>query len=187
MRNLSIFMFLAGVILSVVPWGVSHAQDAAVPAAAPTAAPEIAGPPVPLELIGTSVNPTEIGPIVFTYWERTAIYDARRARGLVRTPTDEELMKDLRTAAPLEKVKPPPEQREIRLNGIVYVHAGDWTIWLNEQRVTPHAIPKEIMDLKVNREYVEMKWYDEYSNRIYPLRLRPHERFNMDTRIFLPG
>lgn len=133
-------------------------------------------------------NPEEYTSMVFTHWEHVAIKDARRQRGAVRAPTDAELMRDLKTREdPVEKVKPPPEKREIRLSGIVYKGGKDWTIWLNEQRVTPDAIPEEVMDLKVYKTYIEFKWFDDYTNKIFPIRLRPHQRFNIDTRIFLPG
>ena len=69
----------------------------------------------------------------------------------------------------------------------MYSQADNWVVWLNGQRVTPEAIPKEIMDIKVRKDYVELKWYDSFSNLIYPVRLQPHQRFNLDSRIFLPG
>ena len=122
----------------------------------------------------------KIQSLFFTYWQSRAIDDAKKSKGqgLVRPPTPEELG---------EEVKPEPGEREIRLGGIVYTDEGDWTIWLNEQRVTPKAIPKEVLDLKVYKEYIEIKWIDEYTNQIFPLRLRAHQRFNIDSRIFLPG
>lgn len=125
--------------------------------------------------------------LLFTYWEQVAIEDARRSRGLNRAPTDAELMRDLQTDDDGERVKPPPEARNIALSGIAYKASKNWTIWLNGKRVTPDAIPEEALDLKVFKEYIEIKWYDEYTNRIIPIRLRPHQRFNIDTRIFLPG
>lgn len=132
------------------------------------------------------VDPNAIGPIVFTYWERAAIQDARKARGLVRPPTEAELMRDL-GGEKTSKNKPPPEEREVRLGGIVYIDPEEWTIWLNGKRVTPDALPPEVLDLQVYKEYVEIKWLDDYTNQILPLRLRAHERFNIDARIFLPG
>jgi len=75
----------------------------------------------------------------------------------------------------------------VTLGGIVYKGDDDWTIWLNGERVTPSAVPKEVMDLQVYKDYIEVKWLDEYTNSIFPLRLRAHQRFNMDMRIFLPG
>lgn len=125
--------------------------------------------------------------VLFTFWEQVSIEDARRSDGLRRAPTDAELESVLNTDQDVEKVKPPPEKRNITLSGIAYHGSKNWTIWLNGQRVTPDAIPPEAQDLKVFKEYIEIKWFDDYTNRIIPIRLRPHQRFNIDTRIFLPG
>jgi hypothetical protein len=130
----------------------------------------------------------QYGSLVFTYWEHAAIKDAKNARGFQRAPSEAELMRDLKTKKDdVKKVKPPPEKREIRLAGIVYHGAKDWVIWLNEQRVTPDALPPEILDMKVYKGYIELKWFDDWTNQIYPIRLRPHQRFNIDARMFLPG
>jgi hypothetical protein len=125
--------------------------------------------------------------LLFTYWEQVAIEDARRSIGTNRAPTEAELMRDLNQQADVEKVKPPPEERYVSLSGIAFNAKEKWTIWLNGERVTPDAIPPEVLDLKVFSKYIEIKWYDDYTNRIIPIRLRPHQRFNIDTRIFLPG
>jgi hypothetical protein len=143
--------------------------------------------PPPSQSAGPVFNDEQYPPLVLTYWEHIAIKEARNARGLVRPPSESELMRDLKTTDQAPKPKPPPEQREIRLGGLVYHGKKDWVIWLNDRRVTPEALPTEVLDLIVYKEYVEMKWFDEWSNQIYPIRLRPHQRFNIDTRIFLPG
>ena len=80
-----------------------------------------------------------------------------------------------------------PGIRELALGGIVFNAEEDWTIWLNGRRIQPNAIPGEVFDLNVTKEYIDIKWYDEYTNRIYPIRLRPNERFNLDSRLFLTG
>lgn len=126
----------------------------------------------------------DIPSLIFTYWEHTALLDAREAAGKVN-PQPARIVKD--GGQQEEKPKPPPEKREIRLGGILYNGPQDWTIWLNEQRVTPETVPKEVVDLSVSKDYIELKWYDDYTELIYPIRLRPHQRFNVDTRIFLPG
>lgn len=113
--------------------------------------------------------------------------DARRARGMARAPTQEELARNLKDPNAPARAKPPAEERDISLGGIVFNSARDWTIWLNGRRITPDALPKEVIDLRVFSEYVEMKWFDEYTNQIFPIRLRAHQRFNIDNRIFLPG
>lgn len=126
--------------------------------------------------------------LLFSFWERTALLDARNSRGLVRPPTEAELTRDLKKGnSQAELVKPPPEKRNITLGGIIYRTSSDWTIWLNGKRVTPTALPEEILDLRVFNAYIEVKWFDQYTNQILPIRLRPHQRFNIDTRIFLPG
>lgn len=186
--------------------GPLYAQEAAAPAAEPAAMPQEATPPAPGAATPPDTtadvaqqpaddgkppfNPDEYNSLVFTHWEHVAIQDAAKYRtgtGVTRGVTQQELDFDIKNTDMDEKVKPPPEEREIRLSGIVYRDGKDWTIWLNEKRVTPDAIPEEVLDLKVYKTYIEFKWFDEYTNKIFPIRLRPHQRFNIDTRIFLPG
>ena len=90
---------------------------------------------------------------------------------------------------PPEEEKPPPEPgiRELRLGGILFTKEADWIIWLNGMRVTPGAVPEQVIEINVSNQYVELVWYDEYSELMFPIRLRPHERFNLDSRMFLPG
>jgi len=174
------FVFIA---LAISP---SNAQEASVQAeqAATTSVPSetVAEPQKGLKKFDAESFPS----VLFTYWEQVAIEDARRSRGLNRAPTDDELMRDLKKGGQ-DADAPDPGLRNISLSGIAYNGYKNWTIWLNGQRVTPKAIPKEALDLKVFKEYIEIKWFDEYTNRIIPIRLRPHQRFNIDTRIFLPG
>lgn len=126
-------------------------------------------------------KPEKIRSLFFTYWQHEAIVDAKKSRGRARPPTESELKhldKD-------EEKK--PGERDLILDGIVFVSADDWTIWINGMRVTPSAIPKEVIDLRVFKEYIEVKWLDEHTNQVFPIRLRAHQRFNLDMRIFLPG
>ena len=80
-----------------------------------------------------------------------------------------------------------PSIREISLQGILYRGPSDWTIWMNKQQLTPDAMPLEVIDLKVHKEFIELRWFDRDANQIVPIRLRPNQRFNLDARIFLPG
>lgn len=80
-----------------------------------------------------------------------------------------------------------PGIRELSLGGIAFYTPTRWTVWMNSVRITPDAIPDQVLDIKVSRSHIDIKWFDRYTNRIYPVRLRPHERFNLDSRIFLPG
>lgn len=147
------------------------------------------GDVVMIEDMGVPVvqRPKQLESLLFTFWEYSAIKDAQNARGFVRDTGENISDQDSQYQRAEEKIKPPPEEREIRLSGIAYQSSKKWTIWLNNQRVTPDSLPEEVMDLKVYKDYIEMKWHDDYTNRIMPIRLRAHQRFNIDTRIFLPG
>lgn len=127
-----------------------------------------------LSYLRPNVDLTKMPSLFFSIWEHDLVSDARRG---------------LTTRAPGidDGVAPVSGPRDIALGGIVYAGSKDWTIWLNNIRVSPTAIPEEVMDLKVYKEYIELEWFDGSTNQIYPIRLRAHQRFNLDTRMFLPG
>lgn len=128
---------------------------------------------------GKDVNISAIPTLLFTPDEYKLLQEAK-ARFVTRPPDSGDLNE--------EWVQPgDPGIREIALAGIVYRAPKEWTIWLNEQRVTPDAIPSEVLDLRVFKDFIELKWYDAYTNQIFPIRIRPHQRFNLDNRLFLPG
>jgi hypothetical protein len=125
------------------------------------------------------VDPAQLSTLLFTLWQHELLQEAK-ARFKTRPPGPGE------TPAGAEGEKP-QGPREISLGGIVFVASNEWTVWLNKVRITPDAIPKEVMDISVTKNYIELKWFDAYTNLIFPVRLRPHQRFNLDNRIFLPG
>lgn len=140
--------------------------------------------------VSGNIVPIAIPSLLFNYWEQTAIVEAKKSAasgGFKRGVTEDEINRAMDAPLDQERVKPPPEEREITLGGILFTSQDEWTIWLNGQRVTPDALPKEIIDLKVYKHHVDMKWQDEYTRRLYPIRLRAHQRFNLDNRMFLPG
>lgn len=131
-----------------------------------------------LEIVNPSADPARIPSLFFTAWEHALLVEARM--GLTaRMPDPGEYQEGDQSR--------PKGLREIALAGIVYVARNDWTVWLNGMRVTPDAIPPEVLDMTVRKEYIELQWYDAYTNQIFPIRLRAHQRFNIDSRIFLPG
>lgn len=171
--------FVAAFALTIFVFpGAGQAQDQAPQ---PQPAAQVV-PTAPVAETIQTINPNTINPLVFTFWENSAIAEALAARN---KPGAKKRIPD--TTQQEDKVKPPPEEREIKLGGILYVSGDDWIVWLNGKRVTPKALPKEVLDLKVHKQYVEIRWFDEYSNQIFPIRLRPHERFNIDSRVFIPG
>jgi hypothetical protein len=168
--------------------------DANAPVATAAASPEvdpvselIPAPVTPIEkgisdqlrLLSPQINVNMMPSLFFSTWEHDLIIDARRGITSGTAIVDENVIEDsaIITSGP----------RDISLSGILYVSSKDWTIWLNGIRVTPRAIPESIMDIKVFKDYVELDWFDPSTNQIFPIRLRTHQRFNLDTRIFLPG
>ncbi len=124
-----------------------------------------------LNYLKPQVDINKMPSLFFNVWEHDLIVDARRG---MTTGLGDEGIADA-------------GDRDISLGGIVYVSGSDWTVWINNTRVTPKAIPAQIMDLKVYKEHVDLEWFDSTTNQIYPIRLRSHQRFNLDTRIFLLG
>lgn len=114
--------------------------------------------------------------LFFSKWEHDLIIDARNTLN-TRPPEDG-------STEPAIVIESP---RDVILGGIVYVSSKEWTIWVNQRRVTPDSIPSEVMDLKVFKDYIQLEWFDAQTNQIFPIRLRTHQRFNLDTRMFLPG
>lgn len=122
--------------------------------------------------------------LIFTPSQYALLREARIGFN-TRAPTLQELAKAGDPNDP--NYRPPVALRDIRLGGIAYNTPDDWTIWLNSNRVTPDALPSEAIDLRVYRDFIELKWFDAVTNQVYPVRLRMNQRFNLDTRIFLPG
>lgn len=170
------------------PPAASDAQSAEASAPAATGTPDAAPPDE--KLIAKKeedISPTDIPSLLFTYWEYTALQDAKKTRGVVRAPTETELMEAVSTPTDQPTAGREPGIRELSLGGIVYKDKNDWSIWFNNTMITPKALPKEAIDLVVRKDYIDVKWYDAYTNQIFPVRLRPHQRFNLDARLFLPG
>ena len=132
-------------------------------------------------LSGEQVRPSDMKTVMFTLWEHSLLKEAEITY-YSRDP-DAEVGEDGEEVE--ETIKKGP--REIILGGISYISDKRWTIWLNSQRITPKSLPPEVINLEVSREYVELQWFDEYTNTIYPIRLRPNERFNIDSQLFIPG
>jgi len=122
-------------------------------------------------------------PSLFFTSDEAALISAVRSGVIARPPTESELNQ----GEAGEDFVPERGVRELALGGIVYRTSSDWTIWINGEKITPERIPSEILDIRVRKDHVRIKWFDEYTNQIFPIKLKPHQRFNIDTRIFLPG
>lgn len=109
------------------------------------------------------------------------LLQAAKASFLTRVPTHTELASTADDSEDISSI------RYLSLGGILYTGEKSWVIWLNDQRITPDALPTEVMDLSVSKEYINIKWFDRQTNKIFPIRLRPNQTFNLDARMFLPG
>jgi|GEM_PF-2737812 len=119
-------------------------------------------------------------PSLFLTPSEQSLLQEARLGFTTRLPTDFEIQQ-------AEQGNIPMGPRELALGGIVYLSSGDWTIWLNSEKITPKNLPPEILDIKVRKNSIKLKWFDAFTNQIFPIKLRTHQRFNIDTRIFLPG
>lgn len=126
-----------------------------------------------------TVTPENVSTLFFTAWQHALLQEAKIGF-TTRAPEPGEVGTASNEGAA-------PGIRELSLGGIAFANSKKWTVWLNTVRVTPDAIPDQVLDIKVSRSHIDLKWFDRFTNKIYPVRLRPHERFNLDSRIFLPG
>ncbi len=80
--------------------------------------------------------------------------------------------------------KPP---RLLRLSGLLYKDPNDWVIWLNGNRLTPDRLLPEIIEITVDSKQIYLKWFDYGINNVIFITLRPHQIYDMETGILLPG
>lgn len=77
--------------------------------------------------------------------------------------------------------------RVVALTGILYHGKNDWTIWLNNERVTPKNIPDRIMGLSVKADRVHVRWMDIGNQRIVNITLRPNQQYLLDSDTIISG
>ena len=133
--------------------------------------------------------PPSIPSLIYTQSQQSLLREARNGFN-TRVPTDAELrnsqgVPDVSTADIQSTMM--RGARSLSLGGIVFLSTDDWTIWLNKKRITSTKIPPEAIDLRVYKEFIEVRWYDSATNQIYPIRLRPNQTFNLDAHTFVPG
>jgi len=199
-------VFLFGMSMSFV----STAQDAA-PAAEAPADTSLDSPTAVSDTASDSANPTSaaLPPEILILNQieeelkekfKNDIYIPPAIPSLIFTSEQQSLLREARngfnTRIPLasetgEPVKTDPKlptaSRRISLSGIIFINPDEWTIWLNKKRVTSANLPKEAVDLRVYKEFIELKWFDAETNQIFPIRLRPNQTFSLDAHTFVPG
>lgn len=138
-----------------------------------------------IQLQDPQINVENISSLFLSGNEVNLLIDAQNGL-FTRPPTEEELRSEQENAKS-GQVSRPDSVREIALGGILYKSGSDWAIWLNSQKITPKNMPPAIIDIQVNKDYIRLKWLDFQTNQIFPVKLRANQRFNFDTRMFLPG
>lgn len=139
------------------------------------------------------VQAAQIPSLFWTYQEMTLLDQIKRGAVIIPTVEESELQPDSMQMPDGSQSSGPAIlpgyriPRDLRLSGMVYKAPDDWVVWINGIRITPGDKPKEIKHLSVYQDYVEMKWFDAMTNTIYPIRIKPAQRFNIDARSFLPG
>jgi hypothetical protein len=80
-----------------------------------------------------------------------------------------------------------PQRRIISVAGVIWRSASDWMVWINGKKVTPKDVLPEIVDIKVERDKVDLKWFDIGINGVISISLRPHQTYDIVTGVLLPG
>ncbi len=131
-------------------------------------------------------RPSNIPSLVFTPSQHALLNEARLGFN-TRVPTAKELDPTNMPSPDDPNYRAPSAVRKLSLGGIVFNTPDEWTIYLNSKRITPDALPTEAVDLRVYKDFIELRWFDAQTNQIFPIRLRPNQTFNLDARVFLPG
>ncbi len=131
--------------------------------------------------------PPAIPSLLFTPSQQSLLREARNGFN-TRIPTEVEIASQGGASGAAENIQSPAMAvRTLSLGGIVFISPDEWTIWLNKRRITPAKLPTEAVDLRVYKEFIELRWFDAQTNQIFPIRLRPNQTFNIDARTFIPG
>lgn len=86
-----------------------------------------------------------------------------------------------------QQVMPADARRLIKLAGVLFKDEGNWIIWLNGKKIQPGRLPSEIVDIRVESDRVHLKWFDNGSNKVISITLRPHQTYDIGAGILLPG
>ncbi len=163
---------------------------------------EAAQPPAPVEAAQSSEKPTSQADFLralnqeLSIQAKAPVYTPPGVPSLFLSPADYAKLQEARAGFAVQRDDlniddmlqgSPLGPRDVTLQGILYRGPKDWVIWLNKEQMTPTKLPIEILDITVHREFIELRWFDRATNKTYPIRLRPNQRFNIDSRIFLPG
>ncbi|MDD9901656.1 MAG: hypothetical protein OXT65_11805 [Alphaproteobacteria bacterium] len=80
-----------------------------------------------------------------------------------------------------------PTRRIIKVAGVVYRSDADWIVWINGHKIMPGKLLPQIVDIRVQKDMVDLKWFDRGINGVIDISLRPHQTYDIVTGVLLPG
>ena len=133
--------------------------------------------------------PPSIQSLIFTPAQQSILREARNGFNMnVPSAQGQEVVSIDPNNLQTDSLAPPgPSVRTLSLGGIIFLTPDDWTIWLNKKRITASNLPKEAIDLRVYKDFIELRWFDAQTNQIFPIRLRANQTFSLDAKTFIPG
>lgn len=80
---------------------------------------------------------------------------------------------------------PIPTKRIISVSGLLYRSPGDWIVWLNGHKLVPGSRLPELVDIRVERDRVHLKWFDIGMAKILSITLRPRQTYDITSGVML--
>ncbi len=99
--------------------------------------------------------------------------------------TDAQAAEDGESAEARPYYPPIPTKRIISVSGLLYRSPGDWIVWLNGHKLVPGARLPELVDIKVERDRVHLKWFDIGMAKILSITLRPRQTYDITSGVML--
>ena len=78
-------------------------------------------------------------------------------------------------------------KRYIDVDGLLYKSSSNWVVWINGKRLTPGYLLPEIVGIHVMKDRIYLEWFDSVFNKIITINLRPHQIYDIQSGILLPG
>jgi len=148
-RRLSWRVLVAGGLLAAIAPG--QAQETAETAAMPAPIEDLQGH---FHLSADDVIDILSGQsLMLTSEEADRLEDARRAA--LEVASDHQQFAALTEAA---EISEPLQIGDLELGAILFLSQSSWSFWLNDQTVTPQALPAGIAVLRVTPRLVELAW-----------------------------
>lgn len=171
--------------LSQAETGAAASATAPAPATAAGAAPAAANPGAVPGVTPSSAPPPESKDDVQKPFTRSLFYTNSELVQFQKVLNGQQVIFDPIGGPSTGEII--PQVRTITLTGVLYKNPDDWLIWLNGQKLNPHNLFKEIVDIQVFKDSrVRLKWYDIGLDGVIDVTMRPHQKYDIVTGLLLP-